>query len=368
MSHGKIRVSELVVVLGVFEVGSTTLFMMGADAKQNAWLAMLIGATIGLALLLLQLYIHQQDPELDLFRLFRRYMGKYIGTLINVLFVGYFTYESSRNLRDFGELTTMSLLNRTPMWIIMLIVLLVVAFIAKYDSEVFFLLIMVLFPIILVGYVSIIILIPATGLLHFEYMQPILEFGLMSSVAAAIPEIISFPFGQTVLFLVFYPMTIRKQNLPRSVVIAYLLTALFLIVFNQLNIVVLGPQLAANMTLPLLETVQLIQLTQVFERTDPLFTLVLFLGLGTKLVAFYIGAIIGLERITKIKFVNWVIPVGAIMYGLAFLSPNYTHHIAIGRGVAVNKWWPIFQIYLPLLLFAAVLIRKKRRKKLKNAA
>ncbi|WP_410512222.1 GerAB/ArcD/ProY family transporter [Paenibacillus sp. BR2-3] len=363
MSQTKLRVSELVVVLSIFEVGSTTLFLMGAEAKQDAWIAMLIGAAIGLLLLLLQLAIHRRDPELDLFRLFRRYMGKYLGTFMNLLFVGYFTYEASRNLRDFGELTVMSLLNRTPLWIIILITILFISNMVRYEPRVFFLTIMVLFPIIAVGYAVIIVLIPATGLFHFEYMLPVLEYGIVPIITSAVPEIVSFPFGQTVLFLVFYPLAVKGRNLPRAVIITYIISALFLTIFNQLNIFVLGTELAANMTLPLLETVQLIQLIEVFERTDALFTLILFLGLGTKMTAFYIGAVIGLERMTGVSYKRWVLPLGALLYGLAFLSPNYTHHIEIGRGIAVNKWWPIFQIYLPIFLFVVMLIRKQKRKK-----
>ncbi|MGG4186075.1 GerAB/ArcD/ProY family transporter [Paenibacillus polymyxa] len=61
-------------------------------------------------------------------------------------------------------------------------------------------------------------------------------------------------------------------------------------------IFVLGSKIAASSTLPLLETVQLIELAEVFERMDALFTLLLFLGLIIKMVAFFNGAVIGLEK------------------------------------------------------------------------
>ncbi|MCL6605175.1 MAG: spore germination protein [Paenibacillus sp.] len=362
MIQNKIRVSELIICLTLFEVGSTTLFLMGAEAKQDAWIAMLIGAFLGLFLLFLHLALHRQDPTLDLFRLFRRYMGKYLGTLMNLLFIGYFTYESSRNLRDFGELTVMTLLNQTSIWIIMLITLLVIANTTRYEPRVFFLTCMLLFPVVVTGYLVIAIFIPATGLIHFQFMLPMLENGIKPALNAAIPEIVTFPFGQTVLFLVFYPMTTKGRNLPRAVIIAYISVALFLTGFNQMSIYVLGPVLAANLTLPLLETVQLIQLPEVFERMDALFILVLFLGLGIKLNAFYIGAVIGLERITGISHKKWVLPIGGVIFALAFLSPTYTHHIEVGRGDAVKYWWPFFQFVLPLLLFIVVLIRKRKKK------
>lgn len=188
------------------------LIFHGGEAKQDAWLAMLVGALAGLFVLLIHLSIHHQEPLLDLFLLFRRYMGKYLGTFLNLLFVGYFVYEVSRNLRDLGEITIMTLLNQTSLWIIMLIVILVVSNTVRYGYRVMFLMCVILFPVVLVSYALISILIPVTGLFHFQFMLPVLESGWKPVLNAAIPEIVSFPFGQTVLFLVFIPMSIQEEN------------------------------------------------------------------------------------------------------------------------------------------------------------
>ncbi|MEC0170921.1 endospore germination permease [Paenibacillus graminis] len=357
-----IRVSELAITISLFEVGSTTLFFIGGGAKQDAWLAMLVGALAGLFLLLMHLSIHHQEPALDLFLLFRSYMGKYVGTFVNLLFVGYFSYESSRNLRDFGEITVMTLLNRTSLWIIMLIVILVVSNSVRYGHRVLFLMCVIFLPVMLVSYVLISILIPVTGLFHFEFMFPVLESGWKPVLNAAIPEIVSFPFGQTVLFLVFYPYARTGKKLNKAVIISYIITALSLTFINQLNIFVLGPKIALYSTLPLLETVQLIDLAEVFERMDALFTMLLFLGLGVKMGAFFNGAIIGLEKITGIVYKKWVLPVALLIYAMSFLSPNYTHHIVTGRQLVLNYLFPVFQIVLPLLLFITILIRKRKKR------
>ncbi|QDY82602.1 GerAB/ArcD/ProY family transporter [Paenibacillus polymyxa] len=361
MRQNTIRVSELIICMSLFEVGSTTLFLMGAEAKQDAWLVMLVGALAGLLLLKLHLTIHHQDPDLDLFMLFRRYTGKYVGTLINLLFVMYFTYETSRNLRDLGEVTVMTLLHQTPLWIIILITILVVSNTVRYGYRALFLLCLFLFPFFVLGYALISILIPATGLFHLENSLPVLEEGWTPIFKAAIPELISFPFGQTVLFLVFYPLAYKGRNLTKPVFFAYIMTALALTFVNQLEIFVLGPKIAANSTLPLLEAVQLIELAEVFERMDALFTLLLFLGLIIKMSLFFNGAVIGLEKITGVGFKKWGLPLAALIYGLSFSSPNYTHHIVVGRKFVLNSWFPIFQILLPLLLFVVIVIKKRKQ-------
>lgn len=360
-SAGSVRVSELAAGLSLFEVGSTTLFLMGGEAKQDAWLAMLIGAFAGLLLLIIHLTIHHQEPDLDLFLLLKRYMGKILGTVVSLSFIGYFAYEASRNLRDLSEVTTLTLLNKTPMWLISIISLLVVANTVRYGYRVLFLICMILFPVIVFGYVLISILIPATGLFHTELSLPVLENGWGNIFKAAIPEIISFPFGQVVLFLVFYPYGRKGKNLNKVVIIAYIATAVSLTFINQLIIFVMGPDIAMFSTLPLLQTVQLIDMTEVLERMDALFTLLLFLGLGIKIAFFFQGAVIGLERITGASYRRWVLPVGIVLYGLSFLSPNFTEHLEVGRGIALIYSSPLFQIVLPLILLIVILIKKRMK-------
>lgn len=342
-----LRVSELAICLSLFEVGSTTLFLIGGEAKQDAWLAMLAGAFAGLLLLLLHLAIHHQEPELDLFLLFRRYMGKILGTIINLLFIGYFAYEASRNLRDLSEVTELTLLNKTPMWIVSVITILVVSNTVRYGYRVLFLMCMILFPIMVLGYTLISILIPSTDLFHTDLSMPVMENGWGPIFQAAFPEIISFPFGQVVLFLVFYPYARKGKNLNKVVITAYIITAIALTFINQLIIFVMGPRIAMFSTLPLLQTVQLIDMVEVFERMDVLFTLLLFLGLGIKIAAFFHGAVIGLERVTRLNYKKWVLPVGLLLYGLSFLSPTFTEYIEVGRGITLNYSSPVFQIILP---------------------
>ncbi|KUP25811.1 GerAB/ArcD/ProY family transporter [Paenibacillus sp. DMB5] len=358
-----VRVSELATTLALFEVGSTSLFLIGGDAKQDAWLAMFVGALAGLILLLMHLIIHRTDPGLDLFQLNRRYTGKYLGGVINLAFIGYFALEASRNLRDMGEVTLTILLSGTPLWSVMLIVVLVVSNTVRYGPEVLFLMCMVLLPFITIGYIFIAIMVMATHLIHFDHMLPVLEYGWGRVFKAAIPDILSFPFGQVVVFLSFYPLTSNRSRIVPKVIAAYCASALFLIILNQINILVLGPVIATNSALPLLQTVQLIQLTKVIERIDPVFTMILFLSLGIKLAVFFNGAVAGMTRVTGFTHKKMTLFIGVIIYILAFLSPTYTEFIKVGREIAVKYWWPVFQIALPALLLITMYLRKGIRQR-----
>ncbi|MCK8488392.1 spore germination protein [Paenibacillus sp. MBLB2552] len=359
MNFAKSRLPEFIASFALFEVGSTTLFQIGAEAKQDAWLVMLVAALAGLLLLLMHLFIHRLDPKRDLYELCLTYFGKVAGMFFGSIFAAYFAYEASRNLRDLGELASYVLLNRTPIGIIILIAALVIANSVRYGAKVVFLSCLVMIPFIIVSYFVLISMIAGVGLIHFENMLPGMENGVLP-VLKNVPDVIAFPFGQTVLFLVFFPMIHQQKNMRRAVLVTYGLTAIFLILVNQMNVLVLGPKLAETVTFPLLQSVQLIELVEVFERMDILFVLVLFIGLGTKLVLFYIGAVAGGSRITGTPYKKWVIPFGIAIFGMSFISPNFTHHLWVGIDV-VLKWYPIIQIGLPVILMILMLVRKNKR-------
>lgn len=355
------RLAELIACFVLFEIGSTTLFQIAADAGQDAWLAMLIGSAVGFMLLLLYLWIHRMNPNRSLYELCVHFLGKWFGKGVGFFLVFYFAYESSRNLRDLGELAAFALLNRTPLAVLMLIGILVVGNSVRYGAPIVFLVCLALLPTVILSYLLLIFLIMGKGMIHLEFMQPVLENGLGPVVSAALPETVSFPFGQSLLFLVFFPMVKKSKNLGKAMMISYTCTAVVLTIINQINILVLGPALAKVVMFPLLQVVQLIEAAEVFERMDVLFVIVLFVGLGIKILMFYIGAVQGLAQITNTGYLKWVVPAGLMIFAASFASPNFSHHLWLGIDVVVNRVDPYIQFGLPLVLLSVMLLRRKKR-------
>ncbi|MBB3125690.1 spore germination protein KB [Paenibacillus rhizosphaerae] len=356
------RASEIAISLSVYEVGSTTLFLLGGEAKQDAWLAMLLGAGAGLLLLLIYLLMYRLDSERDLFELCRHYLGSTFGWIAAFAFTAYFAYEASRNFRDIGELAVQTLLNRTPMPIIIFISIIIGSYVTYLGPRSAFRLSVVYAYIMAVGYALILVLLPMTGLLHAQFMFPVLEHGLTPVWRAAMPEIVSFPFGQTILFLVYFKYAQKGKHLGRLAIVSYLITAVFLTVMNQLVILVLGPEIAAIGTYPMFMVVQMMEVSNVIERADALFVLLLFMGIGMKANFFLIGAGIGLQRITGIRYKLWVIPLGITVFGLTYLSPTFTEYFRVGLKLTVDRLMPVTQVVIPGILFIAMLVRKKKRK------
>ncbi|MNO26443.1 Spore germination protein YndE [compost metagenome] len=356
------RVSEIAITLALFELGSTPLFLLGGEAKQDAWLAMITAAAAGFILLLAYLWIYRLDPERDLFEICLQYLGKVPGWIVAFSFVGYFTYECSRNLRDVGELCIMTLLNQTPLVMISLLVIFVSTYVSGYGPKVFFRLCVIFIYILTFGYALILASIPMTGLFHPEFMFPILENGFKPVWDSAIPELVSFPFGQTVLFLVFFKYAPKGKKLGKAIVSTYIVISLLLTLLNQMVILVLNPEVAGLTTYPLLTVVQMIHAAQIVERADALFILILFIGLGVKMSIFLIASAIGMQRLTTIRYKIWLMPLALTVLALSFISRTYTDFIWIGLHYVVVRVFPIFQVALPAIILITLLIRKRNTK------
>lgn len=349
---------QLFVMIILFEIGSTPLFALGSSAKQDSWLAMLAAAVAGFLLLLLFLAIQRRAPDQDLMGLLKISFGTWIGTCIGVTFAIYFAYESMRNVRDFGEISNLTLLSTTPKYVTMFIILLLAFYTIIMGVDTLFRMTEALLPVVVISYGFLICLISIAGLIHLDNVLPVLENGLAPVLKAAFPDIVSFPFGQTVIFFMIWHLFPDQQKLKKLSLIAYSTVALFLIAMNVLNITILGTTLVANATLPFLQTVQLIEVGDILERLDVMVTLLLFLGLFVKMTTFYWGAVYALTHLfPAIHKRYWLMLVGLLIFVSSFLEPNYTTHVWLGLKFSV-KIYPLFQVLIPIVMFIVMLVRR----------
>lgn len=352
---------QIAFMIMLFEIGSTPLFLLGGKAKQDSWIAMCTGSAAGFLLLMLLMWIQHRSLGTDLIGILRYHFGKVPGAVIGGVYGLYFAYQSMRNVRDLGELTAITMLPRTPMAVTMLVFLLLALYAIWKGAEVVFRLPEVLLPVMLFFYLVLVLLLGIMGSIDFNRLAPVMEGGLMPVIKAALPDIVSFPFGQMIVFLMLWSLW-EKPGVPVKYTInAYLLISLFLIFMNALNAAVLGPAIAGTSQLPFLKTVRTLSNLKFVERLDILVTIQLFLGLLIKMMLFYFCSVKAAAELTGRPAKWWVFPVGLVIYGSSFLERDYTQHIAVGLGPSL-KLDPVFQVAIPLLLALSILVRSRIRR------
>lgn len=133
MEKTKISTEQLFALMVLFEIGSAVVVGLGMQAKQDAWLAILLGMISGLILFLVYSYLFDQYPKLPLTSYLEKILGRYLGRVLAFIYILYFIYIASRVLRDFGELIVTTTLKGTPLIVVNLLIVFVIG--CNIDSK-----------------------------------------------------------------------------------------------------------------------------------------------------------------------------------------------------------------------------------------
>jgi spore germination protein KB len=357
----RIGLYQLAAIIILFQIGSSPLFLLASEAKQDAWLAVLIAMLCGLGLLaFVTLAIQKQEPEKNLIEILIQYLGKPAGLSVAWLYVIYFIYKSVRNVREFGDLMIQYLLPESPLTVITGILMLVSCYTVFKGVEVFFRVSEILLPILAGIYLFMVMLLIIVGLIQLNQLLPVLPEGIKPVLSAAIPEVISFPFGEMVLFLMFWKYTENKEKLQAVTLSAYCMSGIFLTCTSALIICIIGPALGGAGGIPLMLAASMIQIAGIVERMDPFVAILLFLGVLMKQTAYYLGAALAVGSIFRISYRKMLLPVGLAIYVGSLLFKSYMQQIWFGFEYNVKYHFPVLQMAIPLVLLLVMKLRGMR--------
>ncbi|MFC5470756.1 GerAB/ArcD/ProY family transporter [Cohnella suwonensis] len=358
----RISQSQLAAMIILFQIGSSPLFLLASPAGSDAWISVFIGVLCGMIfLLLVTLPIHRMAPDKNLMEIFDRTFGKAAGGIFGIAYIVYFSYEAIRNVREFGDLMIMYLLPHTPLWIIMFILLVVAGYAVHQGVEVFARIAEIILPFIMLMYLGLFVMIYGTGIFDLHRLQPVLGNGFKKVLSAAIPGVISFPFGQMVLFLMFWKYASPSAKTTKVTLGSFLFAGTFITVTNIFIIASLGAMSEFSI-IPLLQVVNLVKFANFVERLDPIVALLLFTGVFMKMTAYFFGTALVSSQLFKKDRRKTIVPVGVLILIGSLMFRSYIQHIWIGFEKNVNIHFPIVQILIPTLLLLAMLIRNRLRR------
>lgn len=362
MIQNNIQPFQLFVLMVLFEVGSSVVVGLGLEAKQDAWLAILLGLLGGLVLFSLYIYLYIQFPDLSMINYLELIVGKMIGRLLAVIYICLFLYIAARVLRTFCELVLITILVETPILVIAIMFMAVICFacylgfeVIARTAEIFFFWVM-FFSFLFILFILI------SGLPKLENLQPVLEGGWQPIWKAAFPTIFSFPFGESIVFTIFFRYLNSQKQGVISGFLAMIFSGMILLIATTVIISVLGPFAAKISSFPLLVTVEKINIGDVFQRLDPIALIMLIIGGFFKITIFFLGAIEGISNlINKDQMTKYTIPIlGTAVIALSILmAPNYIEHAVIGNKIIPKYVYiPLFMV-VPFLLVVIVFLKKK---------
>lgn len=360
----KISPFQLFSIIFLVPYGSAILFFLTPEAKQNAWIALLIYIVPALLLQHIYITLYSHYPEDTLITYLPKIFGKFIGTLVSIIYILYFTYIAARVLRDFSDLILISTLTQTPLLVITFFLTITITFGVSKGLENLCRGISTFFPGLMIFLVVIMILFFTTSnIVHLRNMYPILEGGMLDLIKQSW-RLITFPYGETIIFTMVYFNINKPKKIRKAVFAAVISQGIVLAMLTIIFIVGLGVNFAERELFPLLDALRLIRLTGFLDRLDLLIIIVLVVNGFIKVSFFMYVAMMGTSQLFKMKNKNalaW--PFGAIVLITSILiARSFPQHLKIGFDFTPKYIHIPLQILIPVLALGVHYMRNGFKK------
>ncbi len=345
----------------LFILGTSSVMFLGRNAKQDAWIAVVIGSIVGMILyLLIHGLLFKSYPDLPFTKIFEKILGKVMGKILSFLYVLYLLFLSSLVLRYIYEMLVMYVLAGTPKIVLIFFVASLVIYAVLKGFETMSRTAELYFFSVILAYITFIILILLSDIIELKYLFPILEDGFKPVIKEAVPLFLGYPFGELCSFLYIYPLVNKKKMVIKVGLLAILSTSFILILLTVLSITTIGIYWSQNSPFPILKMIRLINVGDILQRFDSLAVLIFLTGSIFKLGIFCYATNSSLQDIfnTK-KYTIFLVPTGILVItGSYLIANNYTTYIHL-----LTKHLPFlfnlpFEIVIPIILILINFVKK----------
>ncbi|SHG90119.1 spore germination protein (amino acid permease) [Thermosyntropha lipolytica DSM 11003] len=277
-SRFEITSKQLIFIIVGSEVATGILSLprvLSAEAGQHAWIAVLTGALVPLICIYLidTLYRGFDDP--DFVRVSHALFGKALGSLLVITFILYIIFFQGIVIRIFAEITKIFLLPRTPLYIILFLILLPVYYAVSKGGRVVGRLNEILFWILLIDLLVLLVLLP---LGDYTLLLPLKDLDYKGLLKATRESFYSYA-GVEIL-LILYVMVRKKEEVFKAAIVGQFIVIFFYLVTVVIALLIFGFEAIQQLTWPVLNLLS-VRHVAVLERLEIVF-LLFWLGVGAR--------------------------------------------------------------------------------------
>ncbi len=345
---------QLFTILTCFLLGSTVIISPVTAAKHDAWLAFLISLFGGFILMMIYVSIANLHPSKTLTEILKSVFGNVVGTIISVLYIWYFIHLAALVLRNFGEYFVVVSYTETPILFIILCFAIVVVYAVKIGIEVIGRISEVFIFLLVLSVVF--VFFALMSIFDVENLKPFLSEGFTPILKTAF-SVLTFPFGETVVFLMIFPFVNKKKQLYKPTMLSLVIFGF--IIFNMVlrNIMVLGDDMASRDIFPSHIVFRLIPGMDL----DPLLDINLVIAGMIKITICIYGAVTGITELLGLRsYKAFVIPIVSFIVPLSiWVYDSLMEMIAWATDVCPIYSIP-FQIIIPIIILVISLIMNKK--------
>ncbi len=320
-----IRQLQALLILDLFGTAVVTLPRQTVNSAGNdGWIAVLLGSAVMAVFTLVFTILGRRHTDKTIVELSQTLLSRPIGILISLALAIKIIIGAGLELRIFCEMIGQSMLFRTPIFIIVLAMLFICAYVSAIGYECRARTGEILFVFVFVPFLILMILVIFTA--DYSNLRPIMSHNTSQITIGAWKTILSFQ-GLELLFLVF-PYLQHPQKAKRGVLEAGIAIAFFMTLITLLTIAVFGEYSVTNKLFPVLQMMDSLQMPGSFLDRQDIFMLwfwVASIFASVSAALFFVTIIF--ERIQynknkKIPARKWIIFVMIMIFLVAVLPQN----------------------------------------------
>jgi spore germination protein KB len=347
-----------VAISTLFIWGSTLLVGTAGEAKKDIWLAMLLGMLLGAVVIILYCKIINTNPGWNVFDINELVFGRLFGSLINIAYIWFAYSLGALVMNNFSEFITIVGMPDSPMVYGIVPLIIICIWGVKAGIEVlgrwseFFIIILI----------AIMIFSNTFSIPSFEWRRilPVLQEGIKPVLKGAFTAF-TFPFGETVLFLMVSSCFKDRKSPYKSLLIGLTLSGVLVTIFAVRNIFVIGPEMLSRSYFPSYTALSTINVGEFVQRIETAVTVSFLITGFIKISICILAACNGLTKLFRLEDYHILVtPVALTVFATSFIvfeniieAVNFTQQVS-------PYYKTIFIVILPIITYIGIKTRGKK--------
>lgn len=360
---GRISLQQLFFLCIILVISTANIILPNliADiAREDAWIAVIIATILAMGTVWIACKLQLAVGPRNIIGTCDQILGHIIGRIVSFLYIIFFLTVAAIILRQLNEIMLNVFLRNTPILVISISMILVVAYGAFHGLEVYSRVTEILTPLGILT-LLLVILFNVTDI-ELKNFAPSFYYGITPILYASL---LLYMWLSQVVLLVFMvgPHLRELDNRLTQVTVSATAVLGIMLMLGVLAIAVFGPERTAQLQFPALDLVRNIDIYDFIQRLDAFIFAIWVGGIAIKLIILYHFIVVGLSQWFGIKKYKTIVPpIGVLIIVMSILMFPDLHTLIAYMKYIQPLMVTIFLLGFPLLLLGVFYIRKNSKK------
>ncbi|MDQ0057955.1 spore germination protein [Paenibacillus harenae] len=318
----------------------------------DGWISVIIGGFLAIAAGLIMVMLSKPFRGKTFYEYIGQITGKWLGSLISLIVVGYFCLIASFEIRVLAEVADFFLLEGTPSWAIIMVFMWVSLYLVTGGINAIARLFEIILPITI--FVFVIVTFFGITLFDVDNLRPVLGQGVMPVLNGVKTTAITFTGFEAILIIIAFMH--RPEKASKAVIVGTSIPLMIYIITVVMVIGSLSVDGVVTRTWPTLDLVRSVEIEGlIFERFESFLLVIWIMQIYSTFTMTYYAASLGLSQMSKRNLNGFLYGLLPVVFLMANIPKNLAGVFRMGDFIG-NLSLYLFGA-MPLLLLAISKLR-----------